>query len=421
MLCCLLLLLFLSCNKGNDHSEHADVYTCPMHPTVVSDKPSVCPVCGMDLVRKAGAGDDVKISEELARVMKSPDKSMITSIKTVKPQFKSITTSVYAVGVVTYDTRKIYTVSARISGRIEKTYLKYEFQKVQKGEKIADVYSPELITAQRELIYLITNDSENQQLIDGAKRRLELLGLSSAKINELIQGKEPLNIITITSPYSGYIVTVSEVPPTTTEVTPTSNANSNMNGMALSSSTSTGTSGETRPNSPMLIREGDYVTAGQTLVKIVDPVALRIELNVRVTDAGMIQTGQQIQLDYGNGNKASGHVDFIQPFFNEGENFVKLRVYTKHAEALHIGHLVNAKIELKPKESLWVPRESVLDLGTSKVVFIKDGPVLQAKKVTTGVQSGKLIEVTGGMASSDEIASNAQYLIDSESFIKPVN
>src|SRR5687768_4043144 len=164
---CLLLVALFACSKHDEHGEHTDVYTCPMHPTVISDKPGSCPVCGMDLVRKGRSGEEIKISEEMARLMKSPNEVVVGSIKTIKPEFKSMAASLNAVGVVTYDTRNIYTVPARIGGRIEKMYLKYAFQKVDKGQKIAEVYSPELITAQRQLLYLLDNDHENVQLIDG--------------------------------------------------------------------------------------------------------------------------------------------------------------------------------------------------------------------------------------------------------------
>ena len=183
-----LLLLSASCNKGNDHVEH-DVYTCPMHPTVISDKQGTCPVCGMDLVRKARPGEELEITKDLANVIKAPNQSVVTTIKTTKPVYKSVPLSVKAVGIVTYDTRKIYTISARVSGRLEKIYLKYEFQPVRKGQKIAEIYSPELITAQRELLYLIENDAGNDDLIESAKSRLMLLGFSTRQMQDLIERK----------------------------------------------------------------------------------------------------------------------------------------------------------------------------------------------------------------------------------------
>src|SRR5215204_7643583 len=84
------LLVLASCGSGGDHAEHADTYTCPMHPTVISDRPGTCPVCGMDLVRKARAGEEVEITEELSRLLKSPNETVIASIKTIKGEYKSM-------------------------------------------------------------------------------------------------------------------------------------------------------------------------------------------------------------------------------------------------------------------------------------------------------------------------------------------
>ena len=123
-----LMTLVASCNKSGEHAEHADTYTCPMHPTVISDRPGTCPVCGMDLVRKARAGEEVEITEELSKLIKSPNETVIASIKTIKGEYKSMPVSTEAQGVVTYDTRNIYMIPTRIGGRLEKVFLKYAFQ-----------------------------------------------------------------------------------------------------------------------------------------------------------------------------------------------------------------------------------------------------------------------------------------------------
>src|SRR5690348_1745259 len=154
------LFAFLLASCGDHkHAEQADTYTCPMHPTVISDKPGVCPVCGMDLVRKAREGEAVQITEDLAKLIKSPNEVVASKIKTIKPTYEAMEGSTEATGIVTYDSRNIYTISARVSGRLEKVYLKYQFQKVAKGQKILEIYSPELVAAQRELLYLLSSDS----------------------------------------------------------------------------------------------------------------------------------------------------------------------------------------------------------------------------------------------------------------------
>jgi Cu(I)/Ag(I) efflux system membrane fusion protein len=93
-------------------------------------------------------------------------------------------------------------------------------------------------------------------------------------------------------------------------------------------------------------------------------------------------------------------------------------VYLTNNGDFHIGQLVRATIRLKPVESLWVPREAVLDLGVDKVVFVKDREVFTPKNVRTGLQSDGWIQIIQRLSSSDEIASNAQFMVDSESFIK---
>lgn len=417
-----MLALVTSCNKGGEHAEHADTYICPMHPTVISNKPSTCPVCGMDLVRKARAGEEVEITEDLSKLLKSPNETVVASIKTIKGEYKSMPISTEAQGIVTYDTRNIYTIPTRIGGRLEKVYLKYAFQQVQKGQKVAEIYSPELLTAQRELIFLLENDSENQAIILSAKERLRLLGANDSQINDLIKSKEPKNTFAIYSPYDGYIISDSQqtpVAPMTSQKASTSTGGmSDGMGGNTTASSQTASSSSTTNSSDLLIREGSYVTSGQTLFRIVNPAALRVELNIASTLTGTVKKGGKVMLDYGDNHSDDGTIDFVQPFYNEGQEFLTVRVYTKNTDRLHIGHFVKAMIESSTVEALWVPKEAILDLGIEEVVFIKEKNVFKPKKIVTGARTENQIEVKQGLSSSDEIASNAQYLIDSESFVK---
>ena len=421
-----LFLAFSACdNKGEKASdgEQADTYTCPMHPTVVSDKPGTCPICGMDLVRKARSGEEIEITEDLARLIKSPNEIIVASIKTIKGEYKKMPVTIEAPGIVTYDTRNIYTIPARFGGRLEKVYLKYPFQKVSKGQKVADIYSPELLTAQRELLFLIENDPGNEALIQGAKEKLSLLGATQAQIADLIARKEVQSTFTIYSPYNGYIITNDQQAPVAPAATTQSTQGSAM-GDDMGGGMSTPSSGASMNSTPAnaaegaIIREGGYVTSGQTLFKVVNTSALRIELNVPSSRAGAIHKGSKVELDFGNETMETAEVDFIQPFYNEGKEFVTIRVYTKAIESLQIGHLVKAVVKGDSTEALWIPKEALLDLGLDKIVFIKDREVLKPKKVVVGTSAKSLVEIKQGLSSSDEIAVNAQFLVDSESFIK---
>lgn len=410
----ILLMVLVSACHTKEAARH-DTYTCPMHPTVVSDKPGTCPVCGMDLVRKAREGEEVKITEELAQRTKSPNEVVIASIKTVKAEHKTLPVALTVQGIVTYDTRYTYNIPARVGGRLEKVYIKYVYQPVRKGQKIAEIYSPELLTAQRELLYMVQHDATNTSLMESAKNKLYLLGASQQQVDNLVRQQKFSNTFTIYSPHDGYVISEGNAP----AITSVSSASTGGGGMGdvMSSAPATSSSNPSAGNtSSSIIREGAYVSTGATLFKVVNTSALRVELDLPVQDTDLIKKGDAIELDLGNTGKQKATIDFVQPFFNQQENFLKVRVYLKNT-SLQVGQLVKATVFIKAEEALWLPKESILDLGLQKIVFVKDRGVFKSQQVTTGVSADNLVMVKG-ISSSDEVAVNAQYLVDSESFIK---
>jgi hypothetical protein len=166
-----------------------------------------------------------------------------------------------------------------------------------------------------------------------------------------------------------------------------------------------------------LIREGSYVTAGETLFSVVSKTAMWIELRLPVSQSGTVSRGDEVEVELGNGATLKSKIDFVQPFFSDGEEFVKARVYAND-DNLRIGQLVKATITRTTKETYWLPKQAVIDLGNEKIVFVKEREMFKPKKIVTGVETGSSIEVLQGLVSSDEVAVNAQYIVDSESFIK---
>ena len=413
----LVVLVAVACSTDK-HAGLADTYICPMHPTVVSDRPSTCPVCGMDLVRKARPGEEVEITKDLARLIKSPNEVVIASIKTIKPAYRTTTSSVQAQGIVTYDTRYVYNIAARIGGRLEKVYLKYAFQPVQKGQRVADIYSPELLTAQRELLYLVDNDKNNEELIQSAKNKLFLFGVTDKQVQEIINRKEAVYTFPLFSEYSGYIISDTQPAPSLqpASASPAASPMGGMNDAGANKNAQTNFSSSSQPTTE-IIREGAYLSTGQTLFKVVNTNAVRVELNIAVWQAGSVKEGDKITIDLGYDKPEEANVDFVQPFFSNGEEFVKVRVYV-HNNRLRMGQLVSATLQVQNQEALWLPKESILDMGIEKVAFVKERGVFKPKKVVTGTHTNELIEVKQGLASSDEVALNAQYMVDSESFIK---
>lgn len=399
----LAILLLAGC-AGKE--AHNDTYTCPMHPTVVSDKPASCPVCGMDLVRKARAGEEVEITEELAQLLQSPNETIVSSIATVKGTYQSLPGEQQVQGIITYDTRNASTLSARIAGRLDKVFIKSLYQPVTKGQKIAAIYSPELITAQRELLYLLEHDATNSSLIEAARQKLGLLGFTSSQTDELIRRKEVQGTAIIYSTQDGYITGAKQSTPALAAAT-----------SGMGSSMSTAPAATVASSESGLLREGDYVSAGQTLFTVINTSALRIELNLPSTQAAFIQLHDEVDLRI-EGKTIKTSVDFIAPF-TEGDELIRIRLYLSNNDQFRIGQLVSATLKSKASETLWVPNAAVLDMGTRQIVFVKDHGVFKPREIKTGKRTAAWTEVKG-LASSEEIASDAHYMVDSEDLIKPI-
>lgn len=417
----LLLFLTLASCRNHEHSEQGDVYTCPMHPTVTSEQPGTCPVCGMDLVRRSRQGEELAMTPELSSVLKSPDEVIVGSVNTIRGEYKAMPVDLVVDGIVTYDTRRVHTIPSRVSGRLEKVYITYEFQPVKEGQKVAEVYSPELNSAQREFIFLLESDPGNESLMDVARRKLELLGMTATQIDALVQNREVTSTISIYSAYSGYVTTGGPPPSLSASA---SSQSSSVGDMAKGMNDMSAPAPQRQPPATrrgVLVRTGDYVSAGQTLFTVVDAKAIRIELNVPGTSLHRVREGSTAQLMVGGQEMQNVTIDFAEPFASEGQPFTKLRVYAETRQNLRIGSLVVARIRIDMPDALWVPRESVLDLGTQTIVFVQQRGVLKPKVVHTGMTSDGMIEIKSGLATSDAIAANAQYLVDSESFVKPID
>ncbi|HEY1870621.1 MAG TPA: efflux RND transporter periplasmic adaptor subunit [Chitinophagaceae bacterium] len=203
------LAVLQSCNhKQNNQKESSvvseDIYTCPMHPQVLEHHPGNCPICGMKLVKKnmtATATNNI----ELESLLKPANEFVVASLPVTTPQQKSLTVPIKVYATIEYDTRAAGSISAKVSGRIEKLYLRYRYQEVAQGQKVMDIYSPELVTAQQNLLFLLKSDPENTSFINTAKQRLLLLGMSDNELNKVIQTGKPLYSVSVYSNYSGHV------------------------------------------------------------------------------------------------------------------------------------------------------------------------------------------------------------------------
>lgn len=418
----LALFLTASCSKESKQSSHeGHQYTCPMHPQIVQDMPGTCPICGMDLVQKERAGGEVKITKELSNLLRPTSSAIVSSIRTIVPVKREVTFTTETKGIIAYDTRRATTLPIRYGGRIEKLYVKYNFQPIHKGQKVLEIYSPELVTAQRELLYLLESDPENTQLINGAKQRLYLLGVSENQVTKVITSRTESYSFPVFSPVDGYIIEETAANGSGPTSIQTSQRTDMGNGMSAPGSAASNS--DQILSKEIRIREGTYVSSGETLFSVVNTLNIWAEFNLYQNDVANIKVNDPLQISFDNTNSeaVNAKVNFIQPFFKVGENFVKVRAYlTNPKEKYEIGQLVTAKFNTTSKGSLWIPTTAVLDLGSQKIIFVKRRGVFRPKSVETGNQSNDLTEIIGGADESDSIAYQAQFMVDSESFIKVV-
>lgn len=390
------VFLIASCSNEKPTHDMKKTYTCPMHPEIIRDAPGQCPICGMDLVEKISEGS-ASNDNNLELLLKPTNTYVVSQIKTIKPKQSELPIEINATGKITYDTREISVVSARVTGRIEKLYLKYLFQPVEKGEKLMAIYSEELVTEQENYIYLLNSDPDNKSLIKTVENRLQLQGLTTEQINELNRTKKTFQSVTIYSPVSGHL--------------------HNLMGSTVSDMSSTNKSEPVE----LTVKEGMYVQMGQSIFNIYNTKKVWAILNVYSDKINLIKIGQSVKIKMDNGMTSNTNytVDFIEPEIRAGENTVSIRVYISNTNnQLKIGSNVKAVIEAGNKSGFFIPSAAIVNLGTSTIVFIKDSELFKAQQVQIGVESNDLIEILSGLTENDTIAENAQLLMDSESFIK---
>lgn len=377
-----------------------------------------------------GSHEQEEASQKAISIAAAPTNRKIISSQTlVRPVRRRQSVPVHAYGFVSPDERRSNLVSVRVGGRVETLYAKYENQLVRKGEKILDLYSPDLNTYQEELLYAHKADP-GSELEKDAAHKLQLLGVTDAQMGSILASGKASLTLSIYSPYDGYIFyrQPAQFLPAAAP-TGSSQGATRMEGMGSGSG-----SGPSQPASnPMFagsgpVREGAYVSAGQTLFWINDLRQVwgilsvdnlrqdEIALNDSVTIVSELTPGDTIDTT----------VRFIEPQYAARQKFIQVRVYLPNRRRdLRVNSLLEGTIHPKGKEALTLPASSILYLGGRQAVWKKTGQteggahILQIEFVRVESVSEEQVTVVSGLDADDEVAIDAGLLVDRESLVSP--
>jgi len=382
----------------HDASEGKQLYTCSMHPEIIREKPGKCPICGMDLIKKEE--NSQKITDiQLEDLLKPTNEFVITTVPVTTVKKSSEEISIQALGNIQNDTRELASISSRVAGRIERLYVRYRYQMIMRGDKIMDIYSPEIATAQQNLLFLLKSDASNTSLIEAAKQRLLLIGMSNQQVQQLIRTRKATLTISVYSNAMGHVHEAGQEE---------MNATGQMQNIATTTA-------------PLAIREGMYVQQGQKIFSLTNPEKGWVVLNIFPENQHFVKVGNAVKITpEAMPQKAfRAKINFIEPFYRQGSKTLTARVYFDNS-ALHIpiGSQVRANIFGSSANGNWLPQDAVLSLGLNDVAFVKTNGGFIAKRVQTGIRQNSMIQIINGLSATDTVAANAQFLTDSESFIK---
>ncbi len=347
-------------------------WVAPMDANYKRDKPGKSPM-GMDLVPvydDGGKGPD----EGPGTIRISPDVVNNLGVRTAIVSYKSLHTEINTVGYVAYDEDKLVHIHPRVQGWIEKLYVKAVGDPIKKGQPLYEIYSPELVNAQEEL--LLALDRKNSRLISAAENRLSALQLPKSSIAKLKKTKKVQQTITFYSPQNGVVENLK-------------------------------------------IREGFFVKPGSTLMSIGDLSEVWVEAEVFERQAGQVKTGTPVTmtLDYLPGKNWQGKVDYIYPTLDAKTRTVKVRLRFKNEGEFKPNMFAQIAIHTTGDEqALLIPKEALIRTGNQdRVVLALGEGSFKSVAVSVGRYDSESVEILEGVRDGEKVVSSAQFLLDSES------
>ena len=372
--------------QNSNSGKKIAYYQDPMHPWYTSDKPGKAPDCGMDLV-------PVYEGEENAKGIKI-DPTVIQNIGVTTEEVKkrSLTKEIRTTGKIDYDETRLYSINTKFMGWVEKLYVNYTGKYVSKGEKMMDVYSPDLVSTQEEYLQAIKyrNSLENSSddikkgaddLVQSARRRLLYWDISENEIYGLEKSGIPKKTLSIYSPANGIVI-------------------------------------------DKMIVEGDKIMTGMNLFKIADLSKIWIIADVYQYELPWVKMGQtvDVELSYLPGKSYKGKITYIYPYLGMESKTIKVRVELRNTPSYDLkpGMIATAIIKSPIKfESIAVPEQAIIRSGERDIAIISLGNgYFEPREVKLGVSADGYVQILDGIHEGEQIVTSSQFLIDSESNLK---
>jgi membrane fusion protein, copper/silver efflux system len=370
--------LLSSCRRNNSASQTppGTYYTCSMHPEIRSDKPGKCPICKMELIE---AHDHVM--KETNGIMLTDRQVELADIRMDTVKYSNIGQEMTFTGKVVADPDKEQVLSSRVGGRIDRLYFKTPGQIIKKGDLVYEIYSEDIISAEKEYQLALSNASLSggNTFIKAAENKLKLWGLTDNQLKAIAGGKIYQPDIPVYSTFSG---TVSQV----------------------------------------IVQEGATVMEGNPILKLSDYSSVRVEAQVYGNEIQDIPAGATVNIHFpAIPNKDfSAKINFIYPELPGGSQVIMIRAdLANPGSNLVPGMQAEVSYSRGNKKAPTVPKGAVL--------YSKMGPVVWTRKpdksfeivmVKTGLAGNDKIEIISGLKEGDIVVSSGAYLINSEYILK---
>lgn len=360
----------------------------PMHPAYTSDRPGKAPDCGMDLVPVYA---DEKPAGPPGTVSLTMEKRQMIGVRTGVVERRELTRTIRAVARVEYDERRVREVRTRVSGWVEKLYVDFTGKLVEQGDPLFSLYSPELVATQREYLLALEGHSKlkdttfpevsegSASLLEVSKRRLLLWNVTPQDIQNLARTRQPKTSVTLYSPIRGFVIQKD-------------------------------------------VFEGKYVTPDTELVRVGDLSVVWVNADIYEYELPLVRSGQEasVTLSYFPNERFSGRLIYVYPDVNTDTRTARVRLEFPNPDGkLKPGMYANVEVQVDLGEQLVIPREAVLDSGTTKVAFVahEDGR-FEPRSLELGPETELGVAVRSGLAEGEKVVTSGTYLIDSESRLK---